>query len=284
MTSVAMFGPWLALIARQNGDLQAWRVSCIDPRRPTIERLWPNTEKDKVQPHGVGRIVECFPEECRFITSSISTGMVEWFANLEDGVLSITATDQLSRDAHFLWRAQGQGDLLPVTACTYLRGSSCVAMVVQGEIHVVAVCLADQQKEVLQDLQPAAASERDTELRSPVLSLSSPLSYTDDASAASADVAQDRPLSMVMEGREAEQAEGDLAEMEGRLRQAVAARVDTIHILRTLDVIPTPYTVRFSSEKGVGGDAEFQPSALLSEQEVSPRAVGEGEHSHLTQT
>lgn len=276
VTSVAMFGTWLAILSLQNGDMQAWRVSCIDPQRPTIERLWPKLEQSQGQAHGVGRIVECFPEECRFITASkLSTGMVEWFATLDGGELVIRQADQLSRDADLLSRVQGQGEILPVTACTYLRGSSCVAVTLQGEINVMSVCPSEQQQELLRDYQPSSAPASPSQAHatalggSPTLggaasAVRSPLGQRSSRSLGLSDLDHSRPRSA-----------GAGAHSGDKMREAVVDRVDAIHVLRTLDVIPTPYTVRFSSkaQDQPGINAELKASELLSEQEVGTRLV-----------
>jgi hypothetical protein len=201
---MALYDSTLALLAFNDGDLHAWRVELTtvakDKQVPSSQsklkkaskkdkkeaedkfemkgvllQLWPTAQKEDDHYHfGQGQIIDVMASENRFTTKSLSTGLLEWHADLRsewddsdlrgrgerDGgkglrshTLQLLHGDQFSRMGDLKSRMHGEAQLEAgaATSC-YVRSTNSVLVAVNQEIVALNVCRADLLKPVLEDL------------------------------------------------------------------------------------------------------------------------------------
>ena len=201
---MALYDSTLALLAFNDGKLHAWRIELTTVAKDTpvpssqsklrkaskkdkkeaedefemkgdLLQLWPPAHKEDDHYHfGHGQIIDVMASENRFTTKSLSTGLLEWHADLRsewadsglrgrgerDGgkglrshTLQLLHGDHFSRMGDMKSRMHGEAQLEAgaATSC-YVRSTNSVLVAVNQEIIALNVCRADMLKPVLEDL------------------------------------------------------------------------------------------------------------------------------------
>ena len=221
LNTLALYTNQLALISCNDGDLYAWRIhltkaadqlasggpvpgrGVLNPdlaarsitgkknfdRAETnsgfagnLSLAWPTTDREQGDHHfGQGRIIDMLPNESRFISKSLSTGLLEWFVDADSSILndnswpktscnddqvcsstiSLLSGDQFSRVGDCMSRMKGEGDFTNAHMCCYMKSGWNAVLVLHGqEIVVLRPCPAETLRNATHELHNLKPLER----------------------------------------------------------------------------------------------------------------------------